>query len=100
MLTALKVATPATAAMGPPPLSVPAPGLATNASVTGPVNAGVVFPCASWAVTTIAGSGDPADPPAGGVVNTSCVVGPGLTLNAALVTPAGGAPAVGVAVSV
>src|SRR5512143_455055 len=101
MLTPGKVATPDTAATGPPPVRVPPPGFAPNASVTLPVNVGVVFPCASCAVTTMAGvSADPADPLVGCAVNASCATGPGLTLNAVLGAAAGGAPAVGAALKV
>src|SRR6266480_6113616 len=55
MLAAENVATPATAATGPPPDSVPPPALVPMASVTVPVKPVAVLLLASSAVTCTAG---------------------------------------------
>src|SRR5713226_7658127 len=88
MLSAAKVATPATAVTVVVPARRPKPGLVPRAPVTVPVNAVATFPCASSAVTTTAGViVAPATALVGCVVNTNFAAGPGLTLNAALVAP-------------
>src|SRR2546429_3606971 len=74
MLRAEKVATPPTAATGPPPVSVPPPGFVPIARVTFPVNVVAVCPSASCAVTFTAGViAAPAVVLLGGTVNTSWV---------------------------
>src|SRR6266566_3699575 len=55
MLRPENVATPLTAATGPPPVSVPPPGLVPIASVTSPLNVVAVCPAASCAVTFTGG---------------------------------------------
>ncbi len=55
MLTAGKVATPATAVAVVVPASVPPPGLEAIVRLTLPMNCGAAFPLASRAVTTSAG---------------------------------------------
>src|SRR2546425_11960588 len=74
MLRPEKVATPLTAATGPPPVSVPPPGFVPIARVTLPVNVVAVCPAASCAATCTAGVGAaPAVVLLGGTVNTSSV---------------------------
>src|SRR5205807_2341616 len=74
MLRLENVATPPTAATGPPPVRVPPPGLVPIARVTLPVNVVAVCPAASWAVTLTAGViATPAVALLGGTVNTSSV---------------------------
>src|SRR2546425_189721 len=90
MLAAENVATPATAAIGPPPDSVPPPALVPMARVTGPVKPVAVLLLASRAVTCTAGViVAPADVVLGCTENTSCVAVPAVILNAALVPVAG-----------
>ncbi len=80
------VATPPTAATAVVPDSVPPLGLVPAATVTVPVNAVAVFPCASRAVTCTAGViGAPAVVFVGWTVNTSCAAVPGVMLKPALV---------------
>ena len=79
MLHPVNVATPATAALGFPPVqvSVPPPGLVVSASVTDDVSVSAVFPATSFTVTT--GCVEQATPPvhvAGVVVNTRLAPGP------------------------
>src|SRR5437879_844791 len=99
MLSVEKVATPLTAAIGPPPVSVPPPGFVPIARVTFPVNVVAVFPAASSAVTRTAGViAAPAGVLLGGAVNASCVAAPAVPLAVKVtglpVTPDGEAVAV------
>src|SRR6266516_1249235 len=90
MLAAENVATPATAATGPPPDSVPPPVLVPMARVTLPVKPVAVLPFASRAVTSTAGViVAPAVVLLGCTENTSCVAVPAVILNAVLVPVAG-----------
>src|SRR5438876_27188 len=90
MLAAENVATPATAATGPPPDSVPPPALVPRARVTGPVKPVAVLLLASSAVTCTAGViVAPAVVLLGCTENTSCVAVPAVILNAVLVPVAG-----------
>src|SRR5437762_14238959 len=90
MLAAENVATPPTAATGPPPDRVPPPALVPRARVTGPVKPVAVLPFASRAVTSTAGViVAPAVVLLGCTENTSCVAVPAVILNAALVPVAG-----------
>src|SRR2546430_15298883 len=85
MLSAETVATPATAATIFVPARVPVLGLVPIATVTFPVNPVAVFPCASCAVTCIAGViAAPAGVVLGSTENTSCVAVPAVMLNAVL----------------
>jgi hypothetical protein len=94
-------ATPLTAATASVPVSVPEPGFAASATVTVPVYVGVVLPLASCAVTWMVGAiASPAAVLDGCAVNASFATGPGLMVNAELVTAAGGAPPAGVAIKV
>src|SRR5256714_10932825 len=98
MLRLENVATPAAAATGPPPDSVPPPGLATIASDTWPVKPVAVLPNASRAVTCTAGViVAPAAALDGCTVKNSALAGAGVMLKAldvAPVTPAAVAPSV------
>src|SRR5438046_6014538 len=86
MLAAENVATPATAATGPPPDRVPLPALVPRARVTFPVNPVAVLLLASRAVTCTAGViVAPAVVLLGCTENTSCVAVPAVILNTALV---------------
>src|SRR5438046_9949757 len=86
MLAAENVATPATAATGPPPDSVPPPVLVPMARVTLPVKPVAVFPFASRAVTSIAGVMlAPATVLVGCTVNTRVAALPAVTLQPELV---------------
>src|SRR6266566_5112755 len=98
MLAAENVATPATAATGPPPDSVPPPALVPMASVTVPVKPVAVLLLASSAVTCTAGViAAPAVVVLGCTENTNCVAVPAVILNAVLVPVTGpGALAVSV----
>src|SRR2546425_992667 len=90
MLAAENVATPPTAATGPPPDSVPPPALVPMASVTLPVKPVAVLPFASRAVTSIAGVMlAPATVLVGCTVNTRVAAVPAVILNAVLVPVAG-----------
>src|SRR2546430_15219409 len=92
MLRPEKVATPLTAATGPPPVSVPPPGFVPIARVTLPVNVVAVCPAASCAATCTAGViAAPAVVLLGGTVNTSWGRVPGVVLNCGVV-PAGRPP--------
>src|SRR5437764_14537464 len=74
ILTAPNVATPLTAATGPPPVRVPPLGFVPIASVTLPVNPVTVFPAASSAATFPAGViAAPASAFAGCSLQPSCV---------------------------
>src|SRR4029077_3238642 len=87
MLSPGNVATPPAAATAVVPESVPPPGFTPMASVTGPVNAVAVFPCASSAVTWTAGAiGAPAVALDGCTDTTRCVDAPLAMLNGALDT--------------
>ena len=87
MLSVEKVATPLTAAIGPPPVSVPPPGFVPIARVTFPVNVVAVFPAASSAVTRTAGViAAPAVVLLGDTVNTSWVGVTVVMLNSGLLT--------------
>src|SRR5437867_4129246 len=88
MLRSEKVATPATAATGLVPDSVPPPGFefAGISMLTFPVKLVAVFPRASWAATWTAGViAAPAVVMLGCMVNKSCAAAPGVIGNAALV---------------
>src|SRR2546425_3423549 len=86
MLAAENVATPATAATGPPPDSVPPPALVPMASVTLPVNPVAVLPFASRAVTSTAGAMlAPATVLVGCTVNTSVPALPAVMLKPELI---------------
>src|SRR5205809_4374118 len=86
MLAAENVATPPTAATGPPPDRVPPPALVPIATVTFPVNPVAVLLLASSAVTCTAGViAAPADVVLGSTEKTSCVAVPAVMLNAVLV---------------
>src|SRR2546429_2056508 len=86
MLNPENVATPATAATTFVPARVPVLGFVPIATVMFPVNPVAVFPCASCAVTCIAGViAAPAAVVLGCTENTSCVPVPGVVLNPPLV---------------
>src|SRR6266699_3515744 len=86
MLRVENVATPATAATVVVPVSVPASGFVSIATVTSLVNPVAVFPCASRAVTCSAGEiVAPAVVLVGSTVNTRWLAAPGAMLKAALV---------------
>src|SRR5207244_2821074 len=90
MLAAENVATPPTAATGPPPDRVPPPALVPRARVTGPVKPVAVLLLASSAVTCTAGViVAPAVVLLVCTENTSCVAVPAVILNAVLVPVAG-----------
>ena len=95
MLRLEKVATPLTAATVTVPDRVPLLGLVPIAIVTSPVNAGVVLPSASRAVTASAGAiAAPAVALVGSTVNASWFGAPGVMLKVALlvvVSPAAAA---------
>src|SRR5690349_2343660 len=87
MLRPENVATPLTAATGPPPVSVPPPGFVPIASVTLPANVVAVCPAASCAVTFTGGViATPAVASLGGTVNTSCVGVTVVMLNSGLLS--------------
>src|SRR5437773_788459 len=89
ILRSKNVATPLTAATGLVPLSVPPPGLAPGATVTGPVKLGTTLLAASSALTCTAGLiAAPATVVDGCTVNTSWVAVPGVMSKALLVTGA------------
>ena len=88
MLRSENVATPLAAGTLRVPESVPLPGLAAMAIVTLSVNPVAVLPCASRAVTCMAGMIAPALVLVGGAVKTSWVAVPGEMLNVALVSEA------------
>src|SRR5947199_82882 len=86
MLAAENVATPPTAATGPPPDRVPPPALVPRARVTFPVNPVAVFLLASRAVTCTAGViVAPAVVLVGCTVNTSVPALPAVMLKPELV---------------
>src|SRR5205809_477232 len=86
MLAAENVATPPTAATGPPPDRVPPPALVPRASVTGPVKPVAVLLLASRAVTSTAGVIlAPATVLVGCTVNTSVPALPAVMLKPELV---------------
>ncbi len=88
MERSVNVATPPTAATVNVPDSVPAPGFAMKATVTGLVAAGTGFPSASRMDTVTAGAiGVPAVAVVGCCVMTSIAGTPPVTSNAALVAP-------------
>src|SRR6266853_294791 len=88
MLSVANDATPATAVTVVVPASVPPSGLVPIATVTFPVNAVAVLPCASSAVTCTAGAiVTPAVVVVGWTVNASWLAALGVMLNAALVAP-------------
>src|SRR5437763_1682468 len=90
MLAAENVATPATAATGPPPDRETATASGREGSDTAPVKAAAVFPFASRAVTSTAGVMlPPATVLVGCTVNTRVAAVPAVTLNAELVPVAG-----------
>src|SRR5258705_8127807 len=77
----LNVATPATALCDGVPVSAPLPGFAPIATLTAPVNAAVVLPKGSRAVTSMAGAiADPTNDGLGCTVNASCDAAPGVTV--------------------
>src|ERR1051325_952105 len=80
-----KVATPATAATLPGPLSVAPPGLVASAIVTVSVKVVIVLPALSRATTCTGESGAPAVAVEGTATNTRRGPPPGATMNAALV---------------
>src|SRR5882724_11279886 len=87
MLSPENVATPSAAATALVPESVPPPGFVPIASVTVPVNAVAVLPCASCAVTWTAGVIEaPAVALDGCTENTRRVAAPAAMLNGALGT--------------
>src|SRR5947207_9724210 len=97
MLAAENVATPPTAATGPPPDRVPLPGFVPIATVTFPVNPVAGLLLASSAVTCTAGViVAPAVVLLGCTENTSCVAVPAVILNAALVPVAGAVALAGI----
>src|SRR5512135_546192 len=86
MLRFENVATPLAAGTLRVPERVPPPGFVPIAIVTAPAKPVAVLPCASCAVTVTAGMIAPAAVLAGWEVNTSWVAGPGVMLNATLVS--------------
>ena len=81
------VATPATAFSVVVPDNVPPPGFAPKPNVTAPVKFVTVLPCASFAITAIAGAMPaPAVVVPGDVVNWSVAGAAAVTANVALVT--------------
>ncbi len=74
-------ATPATALCDSVPVSVPVPGFVPIVTLTGPVNAGVVLPNASRAVTSTAGAiATPRNDGLGWTVNARRDAAPGMTV--------------------
>ena len=85
MLRFANVATPLTAATPVVPERMPPPAFVPIATVTLLPNPVATLPCASSAVTWIAGAiVVPAVALPGSTLNTSCAAAPGVTLNAAL----------------
>jgi hypothetical protein len=86
ILSESKVATPATAATGAPPASVPTPGFGPSASATSPVKRSAVLPSESCAATRTAGlMTAPAVARVGSTMKASRVAGPAVIVNARLV---------------
>ncbi len=76
----MNVATPATALCDSVPVSTAVLGFVPIAMVTAAVNAGVVLPKGSRAVTSTAGAiADPTNDGLGATVNTRCEAAPGVT---------------------
>src|SRR5439155_22699886 len=90
MLRLPKLTTPATAAAVAVPDNVPPPGLVPIATLTFPVKPAAVLPCASSAVTCIAGViAAPAVAVVGCTAKKRYGAAPGEMLNAGLVAPPG-----------